>query len=99
MGWVLPAILGAFLLLYVQGIRSGAPPETALIQAGVASAILALLARVAMAIVSIEPQSTGAIDVTASSMTIETSPDGDDQMSLSDPPIGVNRDQQEVAVN
>lgn len=55
LGWLLPAILITFLALYVMAIRSGVEPETALLQSGAAGALLAVVGRAAVAVISVKP--------------------------------------------
>ena len=58
LGWLLPGILITFLGLYVMSIRAGMQPEVALVQSGAAGALLAGVARVAVAVVSVNPPET-----------------------------------------
>lgn len=64
MDWLLPGIIVAFLVLYITGIRSGLEPEFALLQAGGAGAALAIIGRLAVAVVSVKRETAEPIDVT-----------------------------------
>jgi hypothetical protein len=76
LGWLLPGIIIAFLALYVVSLRSGMEPEMALAYAGGAGAALAVLGRLAVAVVSVERRTPEPIDVMASS-TLTQGPDDD----------------------
>jgi hypothetical protein len=74
--WLLPGIIIVFLALYVVSIRSGLEPEMALVHAGGAGAVLAVLGRLAVAVVSVERRTPVPIDVMANS-TLTQGPDDD----------------------
>jgi hypothetical protein len=76
-GWLLPGILMAFLTLYALAIRSGMEPEIALLQAGGAGAVLAVLGRLAISVVSVGSNTTESINLAAGSATLEEDPDGE----------------------
>lgn len=90
-GWLLPAILVIFLGLYVLGIRSGMEPEMSLVQSGGAVAVLAVLARMAIAVVSVERDTTEPIDVTANALSIET---GEDEAEQMEAPMAMDREEE-----
>jgi hypothetical protein len=74
--WLLPTIIITFLALYVVSIRSGMEAELALVYAGGAGAALAVLGRLAVAVVSVERRASDPIDVTANT-TLLQGPDDD----------------------
>ncbi|MFN0073203.1 MAG: hypothetical protein ACKVVP_17115 [Chloroflexota bacterium] len=97
-GWLLPSIIVAFLALYIWGIRSGTEPEVALLQAGAAGAVLAVLGRAAISIVAIDRPTTEPIDVTANSRTFQTDGEDSDEPRFGAQPEPSSGEQQQEAV-
>jgi hypothetical protein len=61
--WALPAVAVLFVGLYAMHLLTGADPETALIQAGAAGLIVAVLIRLAVRVIENSERAAEAVDL------------------------------------